>query len=88
MSNVNNLEVCPFIQSIWEQHHHLAFVAIFRLIHCYLSFAATLSSVYDVIHLHEKKGFEFLIVSKFNKLYTRVRINFSKLYREKLFDNK
>ena len=88
MSNANNLEVCPFIRFILEQHHHLAFAAIVRLIHCCLSFAAELGWVYDVIHFHEKKGFEFLIVPRFNKLYTRVRINFSKLYREQLFDNK
>ena len=62
MSNANSLEICSFIKFIWEQH--LAFVAAVGLIH---SIAAKLVSVYDVIHFHEKKGFEFLIVPSFNK---------------------
>ena len=28
MSNTTNLEIYPFINFIWEQHHHLVFVAI------------------------------------------------------------
>ena len=33
MLNANNSEISPFINFIWEQHHHLAFGAIVRLIH-------------------------------------------------------
>ena len=33
MSNAVNLEICPFIKFIWEQHHHLAFAAFLSLIH-------------------------------------------------------
>ena len=42
MSNVDKLEIYPFIKFIWEPHHHLALVAIVRLIHYYVNFAAKL----------------------------------------------
>ena len=29
MSNANKSEICPFVKFIWEQHFHIAFVAIF-----------------------------------------------------------
>ena len=31
--NADKLEIFPFVKFIWEQHLHIAFVAIIRLIH-------------------------------------------------------
>ena len=73
MSNANNLGICPFIKVlIWEQHHYLAIICCHCLVNSlvFISFAAKLVSLYDVIHFREKKGFEFLTVPSFNKLYT------------------
>ena len=33
MSNADELEICPFVMFIWEQHHHITLVVIVRLIH-------------------------------------------------------
>ena len=68
MSNSDNLENCPFIKLIWENHHQLAIIVNVQLIHQYLLFAAKLVSVYVVIHLREKKSFEFSIVPSYKKL--------------------
>ena len=33
MSNTDKLEIFIFAKLIWEEHHHLEFVAISRLVH-------------------------------------------------------
>ena len=65
MTNADKTGICPFINFIWEQHHHVAFVAIIWLIHYCFLFEAKLVSMYDVIHFREKKGSEFIIVPNY-----------------------
>ena len=81
MSNASDLEICPFIKFVLGSSitttilHLLPLCSVNSLAFIICDKNGVSVSVYDVIHFCEKKGFEFLTVPSFNKLYIMFNSN-------------